>query len=65
MGPSLKYRYGRRKKKTGAMSKYVFSIKISGLGRTPGEAWNDAILGLAMDGSPCPSQYDYTKEAIE
>lgn len=40
------------------MRRYQFTVRLTGFGNTPDEAWRDAIGATDLDGDPTPSNND-------
>jgi hypothetical protein len=48
------------------MKEYTFTIKIEGLGDTPDEAWEDAMIKIIQNPPlEIPSSSTYTSEDLE
>jgi hypothetical protein len=40
------------------MKRYQFTVRLTGFGNTPDEAWLDAIGATDLDSDPTPSEED-------
>ena len=46
------YKYGR----------YIFPISLSGYGKNPNEAWENATIGFQEEPGDCPEDYEFEEE---